>query len=80
MALRPDQIMHEVQSLLDVQIRMTMSGAINCLTDAQWREYNKREAQIASLLRELDAATLPELERKMPYPEANTGRPLRRAS
>ena len=55
MALRADQIAHQVQALLDQQIRMTMSGAVSCLTNQQWREYNRREAQISSLLQELDA-------------------------
>ena len=56
MALRADQIVQQVQALLDQQIRMTMSGAVNCLTNQQWREYNRREGQIAALLRELDTA------------------------
>ena len=66
MALRPDQIMHDVQALLDLQIRMTMSGAVSCLTNAQWREYNKREARIAALLQELDAVNSPPTSDRKP--------------
>jgi hypothetical protein len=59
MALRADQIVHQVQALLDQQIRMTMYGTVSCLTSQQWREYNRREAQIASLLQELDVVNSP---------------------
>ena len=69
MALRPDQIMHDVQALLDLQIRMTMSGAVSCLTDAQWREHSKREARIAALLWELDAVNSPPINGKNPHRE-----------
>jgi len=69
MALRTNEIMHEVQALLDLQIRTTMSGAVSCLTDAQWREYNKREAQIAALLKQLDYVNSRVLDGKTGYRE-----------
>jgi hypothetical protein len=59
MAPRADQIVQQVQALLDQQIKLTMSGAVSCLTNQQWREYNRREAQISSLLQELDAVNSP---------------------
>jgi hypothetical protein len=70
MALRTDQIIHEVGTLLDRQIRMTMSGAISCLTNAQWREYNNRERQIAALLKELNTVNSPPVDGKRPAREA----------
>jgi hypothetical protein len=70
MALRTDQIMHEVQSLLDLQIRTTMSGAVSCLTDTQWREYNNRERQIAALLKELNTVNSHPVDGKRPAREA----------
>jgi hypothetical protein len=43
-----------VRRLLERQIRLTNSGSVDSLTDAQWREYNKREVEISTLLRQLD--------------------------
>jgi hypothetical protein len=74
MALRTDQIIHEVGALLDRQIRMTMSGAgVSCLTNAQWCEYNTREGQIAELLKELDTLNSRPIDGKRPARETQNG-------
>ena len=73
MALRADQIIHEVGTLLDRQIRMTLSGTAWCLTDAQWCEYNMREEQIAALLKEFDVLNSRPVDGKRPAREAENG-------
>jgi hypothetical protein len=54
MTPRAIEIVHDVGRLLERQIRMTNNGSVDSLTDAQWREYNKRDAEISTLLRELE--------------------------
>jgi hypothetical protein len=73
MALRTDQIIHEVGTLLDRQIRMTMSGGASCLTNAQWCEYNNRERQIAALLKELDTVNSRAVDGKRSAREVQNG-------
>lgn len=73
MALRTDQIIHEVGTLLDRQIRMTMSGGASCLTNAQWCEYNKREREIAVLLKELEGVNSHSVDGKRAPGEARNG-------
>jgi hypothetical protein len=59
MTPRAIQIIRQIGTLLESQIRITASGSVECLTHAQWREYNKREAEIKTLFRELDQGDNP---------------------
>ena len=57
MTPNPPAIVHRIRTLLDLQIRTTMSALSAPAGSPMWQDYEKREVEIRELLEQLESGS-----------------------
>ena len=58
MTPNPPAIVHRIRTLLDLQIRTTMSALSAPAGSSMWQDYAKREVEIRELLEQLESGRI----------------------